>query len=130
MEKMKVAVIDDERDVVTYLIWALQDNGFDVCSATNANDGLEIIRSERPDLVCIDILMPRETGYSLYRKIREEDSLKDLPVIVITGLNMAHEDIQTVIGGNGADGDWKPDGYIEKPIKVPQFIEMVRKLVN
>jgi CheY-like chemotaxis protein len=118
--KAKVAVIDDEVDVVTYLIWALRDNGFDVCSASNARDGLELLRSERPDLVCMDILMPRETGYSLYRKMKEDESLKKIPVLVITGMNVM----------NAPDNGLEPDGYIEKPVDVPLFIETVKELIG
>lgn len=127
MRKTKIAVIDDERDVVTYLIWALQDNGFDVCSATNANDGLAMIRSERPDLVCIDILMPRETGYSLCRKIKEDESLNSIPVVIITGMSIQDENTRS---GPGSYGDLKPDGYIEKPIDISQFITTIKELVG
>lgn len=127
MRKTKIAVIDDERDVVTYLIWALQDNGFDVCSATNANDGLEMIRSERPDLVCIDILMPRETGYSLCRKIKKDESLNSIPVVIITGMSIQDENTRS---GPGSYGDLKPDGYIEKPIDISQFITTIKELVG
>ena len=130
MRKTKIAVIDDERDVVTYLVWALQDNGFDVCSATNANDGIEMIRSERPDLVCIDILMPRETGYSLCRKIKEDESLNGIPVLIITGMSIQNETTRTDLGGPGSDGDLKPDGYIEKPVDISKFITTIRKLVG
>ena len=129
MEKPKVAVIDDEMDVVTYLIWALEDNGYNVCSASNASDGLELIRSEQPDLVCIDILMPKETGYSLYRKIREDESLKDIPVLIITGMNIERDNARFVVGAQ-PDVDLKPDGYIEKPIDIPQFVKTIKKLVG
>ena len=130
MEKTKIAVIDDERDVVTYLISALQDNGFDVCSATNANDGFNLIRSEQPDLICIDILMPKETGYSLYRRIREDESLKDIPVVIITGMNIQHENIRSGPGNTGPEENFEPDGYIEKPINIPQFIRKIRELAG
>lgn len=130
MGKTKIAVIDDERDVVTYLISALQDNGFEVCSASNANDGFNLIRSEQPDLICIDILMPKETGYSLYRRIQEDESLKDIPVVIITGMNIQHENIRSGPGNTDPEGDFKPDGYIEKPVNISQFITTIKKLVS
>jgi CheY-like chemotaxis protein len=115
--------------VVTYLIWALEDNGYDVCSASNASDGLELIRSEQPDLICIDILMPKETGYSLYRKIKEDESLKDIPVLIITGMNIERDNARFVVGGR-PDVDLKPDGYIEKPVDIPQFVKTIKELVG
>jgi CheY-like chemotaxis protein len=129
MRNITVAVIDDERDVLTYLISALQDNGFVVHSASNANDGLEMIRREKPDLVCIDILMPRETGYSLYRKIKEDDSIRDIPVLIITGLNIEHDSIRPAIENGRAD-ILQPAGFIEKPVNISKFISTIKELTG
>ncbi len=123
MGNKKIAIIDDEPDIVFYLASALQDSGFDVCSATNANDGFELIRSQRPDLVCLDILMPEETGCSLYRKIKEDRTLNDVRVLIISGLNMEQEMSRL---GPGATSE--PDGYIEKPIDLPSFMDMIQEL--
>lgn len=129
MGKIKVVVIDDERDVLTYLVSALQDNGFDVHSASNANDGLEMIRREQPDIVCIDILMPRETGYSLYRKIREDDVIKNIPVLIITGLTIEHDSIRSAIE-NGPGDALEPAGFIEKPVNISKFITTIKELTT
>lgn len=121
MRKKRIAIIDDEIDIVIYLTSALQDNGFDVCSATNATEGLEIIRSQRPDLVCLDILMPEEIGYSLYRKIKRDKSLEDTRVLIISGLNIEQEisRVGSLI---------EPDGYVEKPIDISSFIKKIQEL--
>ncbi len=121
MRKKRIAIIDDEMDIVIYLTSALQDNGFDVCSATNATEGLQMIRSQRPDLVCLDILMPEETGYSLYRKIKSDKSLEGTPIIIISGLNIEQE-LSRV--GSAI----KPDGYVEKPIDLSLFIKKIQEL--
>jgi two-component system alkaline phosphatase synthesis response regulator PhoP len=121
MEKKRIAIIDDEPDIVIYLTSALQDHGFDVCSATNATEGLALIRSLRPDLVCLDILMPEETGYSLYRKIKGDESLKGIRVLIISGLNIEQEMMR--IGSA-----LRPDGYIEKPVDIPLLIKTVQEL--
>lgn len=128
MKTKKIAIIDDEQDIVTYLTSALQDTGFEVCSATNANDGFELIRKHHPDLICIDILMPEETGASLYRRIKSDNALKSIPVVVVSGLSMEKE--MKRLGGNGKNSEarFEPDGYIEKPIDLPAFLETVQKL--
>jgi DNA-binding response OmpR family regulator len=129
MRTRKVAIIDDEPDIVTYLTSALQDNGFDVVSATNAYDGFEIIRAERPDLVCLDILMPEETGFSLYRRIKEDTILKGTRVLIISALSMENEMIP-VRQAKTSDSpvSLKPDGFIEKPIDLALFISTVQEL--
>jgi two-component system, OmpR family, phosphate regulon response regulator PhoB len=85
METKKIMVIDDEPDVVTFLTTLLEENGYETRSACNGVEGLEKIRRERPDLICLDLLMPEKTGIILYREIRKDDDLKDIPVIMITG---------------------------------------------
>ncbi|MBI5117053.1 response regulator [Candidatus Poribacteria bacterium] len=121
MKTKKIAIIDDEPDIVFYLASALQDNGFEVCTATNAHEGLELIRSQRPDLVCLDILMPEQTGFSLYRKIKEDKSLKGVRILIISALSMEQE--MARIGSA-----LKPDGYIEKPVDISLFITTVQRL--
>ncbi|RJP24424.1 MAG: response regulator [Candidatus Abyssobacteria bacterium SURF_5] len=130
MAGKKIAIIDDEPDVVIYLTSALQDNGFEVCSAPNATEGFALIRSQRPDLVCLDILMPEETGFSLYRKIRDDSSLKDMRVVIISGLNIKQEMPRILSGRNGDAAAVEPDFFIEKPIDLPLFIHTVRRLTG
>lgn len=130
MRNKKIAIIDDEPDIVFYLASALQDSGFEVCSATNANEGLELIRCQRPDLVCLDILMPEETGCSLYRKIKEDRTLNDVRVLIISGLNMEQEIGRLGAGTREGSGAMpEPDGYIEKPIDLPSLMETIQELI-
>jgi CheY-like chemotaxis protein len=126
----KVVVIDDERDVVTYLVSVLQDMGFDVHAATTANEGLELIRKEHPNVICLDILMPKETGASLYRKVKEDPTLRNIPIVIISGLNIQTE-MSRIFGENGGKDiadELKPDAYIEKPVNVPVFLDTIRAL--
>jgi CheY-like chemotaxis protein len=128
MGTAKIAIIDDEPDIVTYLTSALQDNGFEVCSAGSATEGFDLIRSQRPDLVCLDVLMPEETGFSLYRRLREDASLMKMRVVIISGLNLKQEMPRILSGRNGDAAALPPDGYIEKPIDLPLFIETIQRL--
>jgi CheY-like chemotaxis protein len=125
--KKKIAIIDDEQDIVTYLSSVLQDNGFEVCSATNANDGFDLVRTQRPDLVCLDILMPEETGCSLYKRIKDDKTLKGIPVLIISGLNVQQE-LGRLFGSNGDRRE--PDGYIEKPIDLAVLIDAIQRLTS
>lgn len=125
MKPKKIAIIDDEPDIVTYLSSALQDEGFEVCSASNANDGFELVRSQKPHLVCLDILMPEETGCSLYRRLKNDRSLEAIPILIISGLNLDKE-MAKLLGDNGETP--VPNGYIEKPIDLPHFLDTVKHL--
>lgn len=130
-QKKIVVVIDDEPDIVTYLSTALTDNDYEVYSAIDSKNGLDIIRKYNPDLLCLDILMPEKTGISIYKDIKNDNKLIDIPVLIISGLNIRDDIIdKELFNGNKHQKFAAPEGYIEKPIDLNKFLETVRKLVK
>ena len=84
--KKTILVVDDEKDVANFLKDLLEDNGYRVETATDGMEGMKKAQSMEPDLILLDLQMPEETGTGMYRKLRNKSSLKDIPVIVISGL--------------------------------------------
>jgi CheY-like chemotaxis protein len=127
----KVVLVDDEEDIVLYLQTALEDAGFTALTASNASDGLRLIRMETPDLVCLDILMPGESGMSLYQKLRSDSALRNIPVLITSGLNLSKElgDIDYRLLPDGTRLP-EPDGIVEKPLTAEQFIRAVDSLTG
>ncbi len=124
----KVVIVDDEEDVVLYLSMILIDHGYEVQSASGGREGLELIKAERPDLVCLDILMPVETGLSLFRKIRSDPNLDGLPVIIISGMDLS-EKMADEEDGTGPMIK-QPEGYLEKPVKPDQLLDTVKAVIG
>ena len=93
----KIMVIDDDPNVVSYLIDLFGDNGYDTCSASGGSKALEILEKEKPDLITLDLEMPEEWGPRLYRKIVQENENKNIPVIVISGLAGSQYAIQKAV---------------------------------
>ena len=85
--KKKILIVDDDPNIVDDLVTLFEDNGYATCSAANAQEGFETAKQEMPDLITLDLEMPGEWGPRLYRKISEEKSLKNIPVVVITGFS-------------------------------------------
>jgi CheY-like chemotaxis protein len=83
----KILVIDDDPAVLEYLTTLFADNGYDTCSAKDAFEGLEVAKQEKPDLITLDLEMPGEWGPRFYRKMSEDADLKNIPVVVISGLS-------------------------------------------
>lgn len=81
-----ILVIDDEQDVREFLSDLLEDQGYSVRMATNGIEALDMMKQETPDLILLDLLMPKETGTDLYRKIHRRKEFQSVPVIVISGL--------------------------------------------
>ncbi len=125
-----VLVIDDEPSVVTYLETLLRDNGYDTCSAENGRTGFEKVKQERPDLVCLDITMPEESGIRFYRDLKDDPELKGTPVIIVTA----------VTGFGGDPEPFKhfistrkhvppPEGFLAKPIDQQEFLATVARVL-
>jgi CheY-like chemotaxis protein len=124
----KVLVIDDEPDVLRYLDSVLTDSGHDVETADNAEDGFKKACTWSPDLICLDIMMPKQSGISVYRRMREDKRTRTIPVIILTGIEKGENfDFQTWVGDDNLP---PPERFLEKPIKVPEFLETVAKTIG
>jgi len=123
----KIMVIDDEPDVITYLTTLLEENGYQTDSAKDGVEGLKKIKEKRPDLVCLDILMPEKSGIGLYRELRKDEGLKGIPVVIVTGFRGDEHplmDFKEFLYKRSAPG---PEGYLEKPIDRQEFLEIIEK---
>ncbi len=114
----KILVIDDEPHVVKYLTTFLQDNGYETCSASNGEEGLDILRKEKPDLITLDLQMPNETGTRFYRNLMKEKEFKNTPVIVISGIPGRHLAVS------------RPVAVFEKPIDRDALLETIKKTIG
>lgn len=122
----RVLVVDDEDDVRNYLMTALQDAGFQVEAATDGLEALEAVRRNPPDLISLDLVMPRHSGARFYREIRKDKQLSHIPVLIVTGhardeLGRADFGEMTMTG---------PGVYLEKPVRPASYVSAVRKLLG
>ena len=93
----KILIIDDDPNIVDYLVTLFEDNDYSTTSAANAQEGLEIAKREIPDLITLDIEMPGDWGPRLYRKMVEDKKLKNIPIIVISGLTGSEHAISKAV---------------------------------
>jgi len=86
----KILIIDDDPIVARYLDKLFRNNGYETCTATSSMEGLEVVKKERPDLISLDLMMPGEWGPRFYRKLRKDKTLRDIPVMVVSGIDGDH----------------------------------------
>ena len=86
----KILIIDDDPVVLKYLKALFEDNGYATATATSSAEGLDTVRAQKPDLITLDLEMPGEWGPRFYRKLRLDKVLRDIPVIVISGIDGDH----------------------------------------
>ena len=130
-KKKTILILDDEPSVVTYLETLLQDNGYDTISAKDGVEGLEKVKSGKPDLVTLDISMPEKSGVRFYREVKEKSELAAIPVVIVTavtGYGGKPEEFEKFISSRKQVPP--PDGFIAKPIKKEKFLETIKKLLS
>jgi CheY-like chemotaxis protein len=119
-----VLVVDDDPDACEFLSTVLQDNGFATTIAKDGTEAIAMIEKGAPDLVALDITMPEKSGVAVYRRLKEDEQLKNIPVIIVTGIS---DDFQRFISTRRQVPP--PEGYISKPVDAAQFLTMVRDLL-
>jgi CheY-like chemotaxis protein len=120
-----ILVVDDDPDARDFFVTVLEDHGYATVSARDGNEALDRIGDGLPDLVTLDITMPEKSGVGVYRKLREDEGLKDIPVIIITGVS---DDFKHFISTRRQVPP--PEGYLSKPVEPDQLVEKVRELVG
>ncbi len=127
----KVLVIDDDPDVLSFVITVLEENDYTPLVAENGEEGLKLIRQEGPDLILLDILMPRGSGVKLFREIKTDASLKHIPVIVLSGIAeksfLRSQKALTKFGGAKVP---EPEAYLEKPVEPEELAAMIKKVIG
>ena len=130
MEK-KVLVVDDDPDVRMFSIAVLEEHGYDTLEATNGEEGKNLVKQEGPDLIILDVLMPRESGVRLYRELRTDKKLKHIPVIILSGIAeksfLRSQKALTQFGGEEVP---PPEAYLEKPVEADELAATIKQVLG
>jgi len=127
----KVLSVDDDPDIRLFVTTVLEENGYTPLTASNGEEGLEIIKKERPDLVTLDVLMPRQSGIKMYRELRTDDSLKNIPVIILSGIaRRTFLRSQEALTEFGSENVPEPEAYMEKPVEPEELADMINKIIG
>jgi len=128
MMAKKVLVVDDELDMRIFITTLLETNGYKPLSAVDGEEGLVIARKEKPALVILDVMMPKESGINMYRQLRNDPDLKEIPVIMLSALSKKtffHS--QKMLDKYKGEKIPEPDAYIEKPAEPDELLQAIKK---
>lgn len=121
-DNQTILVVDDEQDLLDLIEYNLKKEGFDVLKAENGEEGIRMTREHAPDLVLLDIMMPKMGGMEVVEVMRDDEDLKRIPIIFLT----ARGDEKTEVEGLNKGGD----DYITKPISTSKLISRIKAVLR
>jgi len=127
----KVLIVDDDVDVTTLVSKLVERAGYEAVVAKNGVEGMGKVREDKPDLIILDMLMPKESGIRMYHELKTEESLKDIPVIVLSAIpKKSFLKSQKVLDEFAGQSVPEPEAYIEKPEEPEELIALMKKILG
>jgi CheY-like chemotaxis protein len=114
----RILIIDDEPDVLSFLEQLFRDEGYQTATAADGIEGIKRLSENKPDLITLDLQMPKDTGTAFYRKMHHDRRFKDIPVVVISGIAGRHLAIR------------KPVAVFDKPINKEELLRIVKDTIG
>jgi len=128
-EVRKVLIVDDEPDMREFAQAALEGEGYQLRLAADGGEGIEKAKSERPDLIIMDVQMPKKDGFSALYDLRQDPATKSIPVILLTGVakktgvRFSAETVEEYMGE-------RPQAFLSKPVEADELRRTARRLLG
>lgn len=119
-DAVRIAYVDDDIELTRMVGEALGDEGWEVLVANDGESGLELILSEQPDLIILDVMMPGLTGWEICKYIRSKPDWNETPILMLTGIGERMNAMTAPLYG--------ADAHLDKPFDIDELVETVRQL--
>jgi len=127
MESKKILIVDDEKKLRELLDLRLSAEGFTVIQAADGEEGVAAARKHSPDLILMDVMMPKMDGGEAVKELQEDPATKDIPVIFLTSMITKDEETDQAFG---IQLDAKKHRFIAKPFETPSLIAEINKTLD
>ena len=126
----KILVVDDDPRIRLFVVTVLEQHQYLPLEASNGQEGMELIRQDRPDLVILDILLPKRSGVRMYRELKTDAAFKNIPVVILSGMReKAFTEAQEVLDEFDGSKIPKPEAYLEKPVEPDELAEVIKTVL-
>jgi CheY-like chemotaxis protein len=148
-EGRRILCVDDSPAFISFLEVLLEDNGYQAISANDGREALQKIEENDIDLIILDVMMPKKTGFVLFKELKRADEYRDIPILMLTGVaaslteldaqsedtvarpyDSLREQLRTAIQEMRETGDVRPEMFVDKPVDPGALIATVRALVG
>ena len=145
----QILVVDDDQNTVKYLCVVLSDHGYEPVPAYDGSEGLQKVKQAKPDLIVLDVMMPKKSGFVLFRQLKKDERYKDIPMLMLTGVSgileeqeshkeeiserpydSLREALRNKIRELREEGLVRPEMFMDKPVDPDTFIAKVQQLIG
>jgi CheY-like chemotaxis protein len=129
-EDKTILIVDDEPNIRKSLKMVLEDAGFQVVTAADGVEALEIIKEKRPDFISLDLIMPRKSGHKLLYELRKDKQLSRIPVLIVTAHaqdDLGKGDLKDLLDNRIMSG---PGIYLEKPVNPLKYVRAIQRTLG
>ena len=127
----KVLIVDDNPDVRKIVSKLIQVSGYKALIAKNGMEGMGIVKEDRPDLIILDVVMPKESGVRMYHELKSDGDFKDIPVIMLSAIpKKSFLKSQKVLDEFRGQSVPEPYAYIEKPEEPEELVGLMREVLG
>ena len=145
----QVLVIDDDRNTVRYLSVVLSEHGYEPVAAYDGSEGLQKVEQAKPDLIVLDVMMPKKSGFVLFKQLKKDERYREIPVLMLTGVSGILEELEShkeetyerpydslrealkkAIREMREEGLVRPEMFVDKPVDADGFIAKVQQLIG
>ena len=118
----KILVVDDEPLVAETLIMAFEKAGFRCLAASDGSEAISATEEWRPDLILLDIMLPKINGYKVCRRLKSDERFKEIPIIIVSARTQEKDVVLGLESG--------ADEYVTKPFEMKELVELVRRYLE
>ncbi len=139
----KILIVDDDPDNVSFINLLVEDNGYDAISANDGQEGLDLAKKEKPDLITLDLIMPGQSGIKMFQELKKDPDLCNIPVIIVSGASEVTGvdfknfmfkqplgDQKKVVETAGMSTFSGPNAFVEKPIDPDELIKKIKEVLK
>jgi two-component system alkaline phosphatase synthesis response regulator PhoP len=142
-------VVDDDHNAVKYLSAVLRDNGYEPDSACDGSEGFAKVEQTTPDLIVLDVMMPKKSGFVLFKQLKDDERYREIPILMLTAVSgvlqeleehkeetfeRPYDSLRVTLSEKIREmrevGQVKPEMFVDKPVEPDSFIAKVRQLVG
>ena len=121
-----ILIVDDDPDLVETVSMMLESKGYEVGKAYDGIEGEEAIKKRRPDVLILDVMMPRKNGYELCKELKSNKWTQDIPIVLLTAVGEA---VPTTTYSHAEGMATEAEDYIPKPVDAKTLVEAVERLL-